>query len=62
MEKTELQLAQELIAKTETELQQKAVEIYNEAIKVISEMGYNVVPKGEFVGNQFKSELLLVKK
>lgn len=53
--------AQAIVEAAAKEKEAKAVKIYEEAIKEISELGYSVVPQGSFVGEKFNLAISLMK-
>lgn len=61
-ELTELEKAKEVIKQAEKEAVEKCLEIHKKAEAEILELGYQFLPKGEFVGNQIKTSMVLVKK
>lgn len=61
-ELTELDKAKELIKQAEKENIEKCLEIHKIATAEIEKLGFQFLPKGEFVGNQLSVSLVLVKK
>jgi len=54
--------AKELIAKVEKENLDKATEILKKANEEINELGFVILPRGEFVGNNLKTSIVLASK
>lgn len=59
---TALEQAKEVIKQAEKEAVDKCLEIHKKATEEIAELGFQFVPKGEFIGNQILVSMVLVKK
>jgi len=58
---SELDKAKEIIAKAERLNEEKAAKIYEDAIKEINNLGYNIIPEGTFSGNYINITIKLIK-